>query len=319
MKIRNKKDALVVGALVAGIVIISESIIGCLNSENIIRCILIDSSFWFGMFTLGYGLYAANKPESEVLPDERTERNYQKAGSTTFWIILVSVGLMSLANEMGLYNLETRDVLSATILIGLFSLFILDFYYNKKGIGYIIRTVKENKLLFSAFFIIILISGLMIVLINCPSLIIPDNVKNVGFVDDSNILMSDHNFTGCGDNFTEYRDIDSAKQALMGGNIFLFFVIHEDYLETGRVTVYSKEGIFSDFTPTTTIEEFLRKNLLIYANVSDEIILKLEDSEITEKEIDDLLKRVNITDEMSQRIQHPMVEEKVIVKKGDVE
>ena len=133
MKIRNNKDALVIGALIAGIVIISEGIIGCLNSENIIRCILIDSRFWFGMFTLGYGLYAANKSESEVLPDERTERNYQKAGSTTFWIILVSVGLMLLANEMGLYNLETRDVLSATILIGLFSFFILDFYYNKRG------------------------------------------------------------------------------------------------------------------------------------------------------------------------------------------
>ena len=165
MKIRNNKDALVIGALIAGIVIISAGIIGCLNSENIIRCILIDSTFWFGMFTLGYGLYAANKSESEVLPDERTERNYQKAGSTTFWIILVSVGLMLLANEKGLYNLETRDVLSATILIGLFSLFVLDSYYNKRGIGYIIRTVKENKLLFYAFFIIILISGLMIVLI----------------------------------------------------------------------------------------------------------------------------------------------------------
>ena len=165
MKLRNNKDALVIGALIAGIVIISESIIGCLNSENIIRCILIDSTFWFGMFTLGYGLYAANKSESEVLPDERTERNYQKAGSTTFWIILVSVGLMLLANEKGLYNLETRDVLSATILIGLFSLFVLDSYYNKRGIGYTIRTVKENKLLFYTFFIIILISGLMIVLI----------------------------------------------------------------------------------------------------------------------------------------------------------
>ena len=55
--------------------------------------------------------------------------------------------------------------------------------------------------------------------------------------------------------------------------------------------VYSNEGIFSDFTPTTTIEGFLRKNLLSYANVSDKI---------------------------TQRIRKPMIEEKVIVKKGDV-
>jgi len=132
-------------------------------------------------------------------------------------------------------------------------------------------------------------------------------------------LKPDHNFAGEGDNFTEYRDINSAKHALMDGNIFLYFVVHEDYLETGKITVYSKEGLFSDFTPTISIEEFMRKNLLIYANTSDEIILKLKDSEITENEIDDLLKRANITYEMSQRIRYPMVEEKVIVKKGDAE
>ncbi|KAF5416253.1 MAG: hypothetical protein C5S48_03540 [Candidatus Methanogaster sp.] len=291
MKIGNKRDALVIGTLIAGMVILSEGMIRCLNTENIIRCILIDSNFWFGMFTLGYGLYAANKSESEVLPDERTERNYQKAGSTTFWIILVSVGLMLLANEKGFCNLETRDALSATIIIGLFSLFILDSYYNNRGISYIIKTAEENKFLFFTFFIIILISGLMIVLMSCPSLKSPDDLGNIGFVDNSGILKPEQNFAGYGGNFTRYRNIESAKQALVSGNIFLFFVVHQDYLETGRITVYSNEGIFSDFTSTTTIEVFLRENLLSYANVSDEI---------------------------AQRVRNPMVEEKVIVKKGDV-
>jgi len=130
MKIRNNKDALVIGSLIAGMVIISECIIRCLNSENIIRCIIIDSSFWFGMFTLGYGLYAANKSESEVLPDERTERNVQRAGYAAFWIILLSAGLMLLADGKGLCNLEIRGALSATILIGMFSFVILGWYYN---------------------------------------------------------------------------------------------------------------------------------------------------------------------------------------------
>ena len=131
MKIRNNKDALVIGALIAGIVIISEGIIRCLHSENIIRCILIDSSFWFGVFTLGYGLYAANKSESEILPDERTERNVQRAGHAAFWIILVSAGLMLLADGKGLCNLEIRGALSTTILIGMFSFVILGWYYNR--------------------------------------------------------------------------------------------------------------------------------------------------------------------------------------------
>ena len=133
MKIRNNKDALVIGALIAGIVIISEGIIGCLNSENIIRCILIDSNFWFGMFTLGYGLYAANKSESEVLPDERNERNYQRAGYAAFWILLVSAGLLLLADERGLCNLEVKGALSTTLIIGMFSFVILGWYYNKRG------------------------------------------------------------------------------------------------------------------------------------------------------------------------------------------
>ncbi|KAF5410021.1 MAG: hypothetical protein U9N46_02480 [Euryarchaeota archaeon] len=130
MKIRNNKDALVIGLLIAGMVIISECIIRCLNSENIIRCIIIDSSFWFGVFTLGYGLYAANKSESEVLPDERTERNVQRAGYAAFWILLLSAGLMLLADGKGLCNLEIGGALSATILIGMFSFVILGWYYN---------------------------------------------------------------------------------------------------------------------------------------------------------------------------------------------
>ncbi len=319
MKIRNKKDALVVGALIAGIMLILVGIIGCIYSGNGVICFLTSDFIWLGLILICYGMYAANKSETELLPDERTKTNSKKAGYHTFWIILSSVGLMFLADVRGLYNLEVIDVLSVIIVIGLFSYFSLDFYYNKIGIRHLIRYIKKDKFFHYCLFLFGLscLAG-VILIVNLPS-IIPDNVNNVGFVDDSNILKSDHNFTGCGDNFTEYRDIGSAKQALMGGNIFLFFVVHEDYLETGGVTVYSKECIFSDFTPTTTIEEFLRKNLLIYANVSDEIILKLENPEITEKEIDDLLKRANITYEMSQRILYPMVEEKVIVKKGDVE
>ncbi len=319
MKIKNKKDALVRGALAAGILLILVGIIECIYSDNGVICFLMSDFVWFGLLSIAYGIYAANKSETELLPDERTKTNSKKAGYHTFWIILGSVGLMFLADVNGLYNLEVIDVLTVIIVIGLFSYFSLDFYYNKIGIRHFIRFIKKNKFFHYCLFLFGLscLAG-VIFIVNLPS-IIPDNVNNVGFVDDSNILKPDHNFTGCGDNFTEYRDINSAKHALMGGNIFLFFVVHEDYLETGVVTVYSKEGIFSDFTPTTTIEEFLRKNLLIYANVSDEIILKLEDPEITENEIDDLLKRANITDEISQRIRHPMVEEKVIVKKGDVE
>ncbi len=313
MKIESKKDALVVGALLAGSALILIGIIKCTYSDNIVYSIIISDAIWFGLILFGYAWYAANKSETEILPDERTERNSQRAGYTTFWIILASSGLMLLADGMGWYNFEIVYVLSAILLTGIVSFFILDFYYNKRGIGYILRTVKENRVLLCVFFICIIISTLALVLMCFPSLRLPENLENVGFVDGADMLK-------CGDNFTEYGDIKSAKQALADGDIFLFFAVYEDYLETGRVTIYTRDGIFSDFIPTTAIEGFLRKNLMGYPNISDEIIGEFEDSEITESEIDAILKQANVGDKLSLRIKDPVAEEKVIVvKTGDIE
>ena len=313
MKIRNNKDASVIGALLVGSVLILIGIINCIYDNNIVYSIITSDAIWFGLVLFGYAWYAANKPETEILPDERTERNSQKAGYTAFWIMLASAGLMLLAGEKGWYNFEIVDALFTILLIGLVSFFMLDFYHNKRGIGYILRTVKENKALLCVFFILIIISTLVLVLMCFPSLRLPENLENVGFVDGTDILK-------CGDNFTEYGDIKSAKQALADGNIFLFFAVYEDYPETGRVTIYTREGIFSDFIPTITIEGFLRKNMVSHANISEEIIGKFEDSEITESEIDAILKQANVGDKLSLRLKDPVAEEKVIVvKTGDIE
>ncbi|MGP8331402.1 MAG: hypothetical protein ACT6FB_03545, partial [Methanosarcinaceae archaeon] len=232
MKIKNKKDALVRGALIAGIMLILVGIIECIYSDSSVICFLMSDFVLFGLLSIAYGIYAANISEKELLPDERTKTNSNKAGFHTFWIILSSVGLMFLADVKGLYYLEVIDVLTVIIVIGLFSYFSLDFYYNKIGIRHLIRYSKKDKFFHYCLFIFgfSCLVGL-IVIVSLPS-IIPENIKNMGFVDDSSILKSDHNFTGDGINFTKYRDIDSAKHALMGGNIFLFFVVHEDYLET---------------------------------------------------------------------------------------
>ena len=127
MKIKNNKDALVLGGLLAGTVMVFGGIINCLHSCDFKHCFLI----WVGLLMLGSALYNMRRPETEVLPDERTERNYQRAGYAAFWIILVSAGLMLLADERGLCNLEIRGALSTTILIGMFSFVILGWYYNR--------------------------------------------------------------------------------------------------------------------------------------------------------------------------------------------
>lgn len=127
MKIKNNKDALVLGGLLAGTAMVLGGIINCLHSYDFKHCSLI----WFGLIILGYALYNMRRPETEVLPDERTEKNGQGAGYAAFWIILVSAGLLLLADERGLCNLEIRGALSATILIGMFSFVILGWYYNR--------------------------------------------------------------------------------------------------------------------------------------------------------------------------------------------
>ena len=129
MKIRNHKDAFIVGGLLAGTVMVLGGIINCLHSYDFKHCSLI----WVGLIMLGSALYDMRRPETEVLPDERTERNSQRAGYAAFWIIVMSAGLMLLADERGLCNLEIRGALSATILIGMFSFVILGWYYNRRG------------------------------------------------------------------------------------------------------------------------------------------------------------------------------------------
>jgi len=129
MKIRNQKDAFVVGGLMAGTVMLLWGIINCPHNCDFKHCFLV----WVGLLMLGSALYDMRRPETEVLPDERTERNYQRAGYAAFWIILVSAGLLLLADERGLCNLEIRGALSATILIGMFSFVILGWYYNRRG------------------------------------------------------------------------------------------------------------------------------------------------------------------------------------------
>ncbi|MEA3325193.1 MAG: hypothetical protein U9Q37_08670 [Euryarchaeota archaeon] len=121
MKIRNKKDALVMGGLMAGTVMLLWGIIDCRNSCDFKHCSLI----LVGLIMLGSALYAMRRPETEVLPGERTEKNDQRAGYAAFWIIVMSGGLLLLADERGLCNLEIRGKLSETILIGVFSFVIL--------------------------------------------------------------------------------------------------------------------------------------------------------------------------------------------------
>lgn len=121
MKIRNHKDAFAIGGLLAGAAMVLGGIISCLHSCDFKHCFLI----WVGLIMLGSTLYDMRRPATEVLPDERTEKNGQRAGYAAFWIMVMSGGLLLLA--------DIRGALSATIFIGMFSFVMCGWYYNRRG------------------------------------------------------------------------------------------------------------------------------------------------------------------------------------------
>ena len=66
-----------------------------------------------------------------------------------------------------------------------------------------------------------------------------------GYVDYSGLLDATPSQTGA--SFIAYPDEQSARAALVDGEIGSFFVLPADYVETGKVTVYGMSGGFSSF------------------------------------------------------------------------
>jgi len=81
-----------------------------------------------------------------------------------------------------------------------------------------------------------------------------DSPRNIGFVDETGIMQPDGIFT-------RFEDIGDAEHALLNDEINSFITIPPDYLETGRVVLYSTGGFFSS-APTGLIEAFIIDNLL---------------------------------------------------------
>ena len=88
-----------------------------------------------------------------------------------------------------------------------------------------------------------------------------ESPRNIGFVDETGILQPDGVFT-------RFEDIRSAKTALLNDEIYSFFIVHPDYLETGRVVMYGTGGFFSS-APTGLVEAFMIDNLLRDSGVDE--------------------------------------------------
>ncbi len=141
-----------------------------------------------------------------------------------------------------------------------------------------LKTARKKSFIFAALAMPLLIAlPLLLITHYGPTLAQQTANETIGFADYSAGL------TEPGQNFIKYADTQSAKRALMNGEIASFFVVPEDYFNTSKITVYSK-GTLSLFSsaPTRTAA-FLKENILRHWNLSPEIAGKLERPMVAEQ------------------------------------
>ncbi len=79
------------------------------------------------------GVYVATKPIEHFMPDERINKNTDKAGYHAFWIMASVVIILNLIDMYTSVSIEYKHAGNLIIIIGIFSLYTLRWYYNKKG------------------------------------------------------------------------------------------------------------------------------------------------------------------------------------------
>ena len=79
------------------------------------------------------GIYVATKPIEYFMPDERTNKNTDKAGHHAFWIMANVVIILGLIDRFTSVSIEYKHAGTLIIFIGIFSLYFLRWFYSKKG------------------------------------------------------------------------------------------------------------------------------------------------------------------------------------------
>lgn len=86
-----------------------------------------------GLVLIIAGLYRATKPKTELRLDERMRRINERAGFFAFWLIFGTTGILFWVSIYFPDRFRTTDILTILMLIGIYSFYIIRFYYNRKG------------------------------------------------------------------------------------------------------------------------------------------------------------------------------------------
>jgi len=133
------------------------------------------------------------------------------------------------------------------------------------------RTALRKGFWVSAILVPLLIMLVMLVSwhINQDDTSMLDHKKNIGLVDHPDIFEPS-------EGFAEFAGTGLAREALMRDELSLFFVVHEDYMATGNITIYSMNSSLLNGRSKGAIRSFIMKGLLRQGNVGEELSERIE-------------------------------------------
>lgn len=143
-----------------------------------------------------------------------------------------------------------------------------------------VKTVRKKGFIFATLIMPLIILIFAAVLFSqAPAIMESFSPSATGFVDDAGILKP-------ADGFIAYTDIADAANAVKNNEIPEFFVLPADYVESGRMTLYTSNSMVNGGNSLLAIGEFIRTNLVgssdLPENTADRIINPSGNAKIVE-------------------------------------
>ena len=132
MKIRTDKKILLTSGIGLGSVLLGVVMLIFQAQSKALFFIGLGLTF-AGLFMFVMTSYAATKPKTELIVDERVTRINEKAGYNAGWIVILSVTILFWADKIWSLGIELEDMHWTTMFVGAYSFLILRWYYNRRG------------------------------------------------------------------------------------------------------------------------------------------------------------------------------------------
>ncbi|RLI97402.1 MAG: hypothetical protein DRP00_04010 [Candidatus Aenigmatarchaeota archaeon] len=87
-----------------------------------------------GILLLVSNMYYVRKLKIETIIDEKIERVNDKAGHYAFWITVLSLSIIFWIDFYGVLEVNFREIYEIPILVGIYSWFLMRFYFSRKGL-----------------------------------------------------------------------------------------------------------------------------------------------------------------------------------------